>query len=141
MCTATEIEAEFAHVAGNAYSILTQLREAAPNAQIVLIGLYNPYPTVLPAPGGDATTAALNKALATVASEVSDTSFANPQPPFNPSILTGAPETADLPTICAFTAMCPGGTFDPTSPEADIHPTNLGYGVMAGVLGVAFYTH
>jgi lysophospholipase L1-like esterase len=140
-CTPAEIEAEFAHIAGNAYSILAQLRAAAPNAQIVLIGLYNPYPTVLPAPGGDATTAALNKALATVASDVPDTSFANPQPPFNPSILTGAPETTDLPTICAFTAMCPGGTFDPTSPEADIHPTNLGYGVMATVLGVAFYTH
>jgi hypothetical protein len=47
----------------------------------------------------------------------------------------------DLPTICAFTAMCPGGTFNPASPNADIHPTKLGYGVMAGVLGVDFFTH
>ena len=109
--------------------------------QIVLIGLYNPYPTVLPAPGGDKTTAALNTALASVAASVPDTSFANPEPPFNPSILTGGAETTDLPTICAFTAMCPGGTFNPTSPNADIHPTTLGYGVMASVLGVDFFTH
>ncbi len=140
-CAPAEVEAEFGHIAANVYSILTQLRAAAPKAQIVLIGLYNPYPTVLPAPGGDATTAALNAALASVAGSVSGTSFANPEPPFNPSIVTGKPETTDLPTICAFTAMCPGGTFNPTSPNADIHPTTLGYGVMAGVLGVDFFTH
>ncbi|HTD09247.1 MAG TPA: GDSL-type esterase/lipase family protein [Solirubrobacteraceae bacterium] len=140
-CSPAEIEAEFGHIAANVYSILTQLHGAAPKAQIVLIGLYNPYPTVLPAPGGDKTTAALNTALASVAASVPDTSFANPEPPFNPSILTGGAETTDLPTICAFTAMCPGGTFNPTSPNADIHPTTLGYGVMAGVLGVDFFTH
>ncbi|HEY4812893.1 MAG TPA: SGNH/GDSL hydrolase family protein [Solirubrobacteraceae bacterium] len=140
-CSPAEIEAEFGHIAANVYSILTQLHAAAPKAQIVLVGLYNPYPTVLPAPGGDKTTAALNTALASVAASVPDTSFANPEPPFNPSILTGGAETTDLPTICAFTAMCPGGTFNPASPNADIHPTTLGYGVMAGVLGVDFFTH
>jgi lysophospholipase L1-like esterase len=140
-CSPAEVEAEFGHIAGNVFSILTQLHAAAPNAQIVLIGLYNPYPTVLPAPGGDKTTAALNTALQNVTADVPDTSFANPEPPFNPSIITGAPETADLLTICAFTAMCPGGTFNPTSPNADIHPTKLGYGVMATVLGVDFFSH
>ncbi|MGD1057538.1 MAG: SGNH/GDSL hydrolase family protein [Solirubrobacteraceae bacterium] len=140
-CTPAQIETEFGHIAANVYSILSQLHAAAPKAQIVLIGLYNPYPTVLPAPGGDKTTAALNTALAGVAAAVPDTSFANPEPPFNPSILTGAPETTDLLTICAFTAMCPGGTFNPTSPNADIHPTTLGYGVMAGVVAADFFTH
>ncbi len=140
-CSPAEVEAEFGHIAANVYSILAQLRAAAPKAQIVLIGLYNPYPEVLPAPGGDKTTAALNTALAGVAGKVPGTSFANPEPPFNPSILTGAPESTDLPTICAFTAMCPGGTYNPTSPNADIHPTTLGYGVMAGVVGVDFFTH
>ncbi len=140
-CTPAEVEAEFGHIAGNVFSILSQLHAAAPKAQLVLIGLYNPYPTVLPAPGGDKTTAALNAALAGVAAAIPSASFANPEPPFNPSILTGGPETIDLPTICSFTAMCPGGTFNPTSPNADIHPTNLGYGVMAGVVGVDFYTH
>jgi lysophospholipase L1-like esterase len=140
-CSPAEVEAEFGHIAGNVFSILSQLRAAAPKAQIVLLGLYNPYPTVLPAPGGDTTTAALNKALAGVAADVPGTSFANPEPPFNTSIVTGLPESTDLPTICAFTAMCPGGTFNPTSPNADIHPTTLGYGVMAGVVGVDFYSH
>jgi lysophospholipase L1-like esterase len=140
-CSPAEVEAELGHIAANVYSILTQLHAAAPKAQIVLIGLYNPYPTVLPSPGGDKTTAALNAALEHVATEIPDTSFANPEPAFNPSILTGAPETTDLTTICAFTAMCPGGTFNPTSPNADIHPTTLGYAVMAGVLGVDFLTH
>jgi lysophospholipase L1-like esterase len=140
-CSPAEVEAEFGHIAGNVYSILAQLHAAAPKAQIVLLGLYNPYPEVLPAPGGDKTTAALNTALASVAAAVPDTSFANPEPAFNPSIITGAPETTDLPTICAFTAMCPGGTYNPTSPNADIHPTTLGYAVMAGVLGVDFLTH
>lgn len=140
-CSPAAIEAEFGHIAANVYSILAQLHAAAPKAQIVLIGLYNPYPTVLPAPGGDKTTAALNTALAGVAASVPGASFANPEPPFNTSIVTGLPETTDLPTICAFTAMCPGGTFNPTSPNADIHPTTLGYAVMAGVLGLDFYTH
>lgn len=140
-CSPAEVEAEFAHIAGNVFSILSQLRAAAPKAQIVLLGLYNPYPTVLPAPGGDATTAALNKALAGVAADVPGTSFANPEPPFNTSIVTGLPEATDLATICTFTAMCPGGTFNPASPNADIHPTTVGYGVMAGVVGVDFFTH
>jgi lysophospholipase L1-like esterase len=139
-CSPAEVEAELGHIAANVHSILTQLHAAAPKAQVVLIGLYNPYPTVLPAPGGDRTTAALNTALASVAAAVPGTSFANPEPPFNPSIVIGAPETVDLPTICAFTAMCPGGTFNPTSPNADIHPTTLGYAVMAGVVEVDFFT-
>jgi lysophospholipase L1-like esterase len=140
-CSPAEVQDEFGHIAGNVYSILAQLRAAAPKAQIVLIGLYNPYPTVLPAPGGDATTAALNTALGNVAAAIPNTSFANPEPAFNTSIITGAPESSDLLTICTFTAMCPGGTFNPTSPNADIHPTTLGYAVMAGVLGADFLTH
>jgi lysophospholipase L1-like esterase len=140
-CSPAEVESEFGHIAGNVFSILSQLHAAAPKAQIVLIGLYNPYPTVLPAPGGDATTAALNNALAGVAAAIPGASFANPEPPFNTSIVTHLPESTDLATICAFTAMCPGGTFNPTSPNADIHPTKLGYGVMAGVVGIDFATH
>jgi lysophospholipase L1-like esterase len=140
-CTPAQVEAEFAHIGSNVYSILTQLRAAAPNAQIVLVGLYNPYPLVLPAPGGDKTTAALDAVLAGVAAKVSNTSFANPEPPFNPYIVLGGSEGIDLPTICALTAMCPGGTYNPASPEADIHPTTAGYATMATVLGAEFFTH
>ena len=97
----------------------------------MLVGTYNPYPTVLPPPGGDRDLAALNSLLASTAAAVPGASFANSEPSFNPSILLGGPETLDLPTVCAFTAMCPGGRFNPASPRADIHPTKLGYTVMA----------
>ena len=138
-CTVAQVGAEFGKIGANVYSILAQLRAAAPNAQIVLIGYPNVYPTVLT--GGDKTLAAFNGVLAGVAAKVPGTSFANYEPLFNPSLITGGPETGDLPTICAFTAMCPGGTFNPTSPLADIHPTKLGYAVIAGVVTVDFLTH
>jgi lysophospholipase L1-like esterase len=138
-CTEAEVGGEFVKIATNVGSILGQLRAAAPKAQIVLIGAYNPFPTVVP--GGDKVQAALNSLLEGVAAKVPNASFANTLPVFNPSLITGGPETQDIPTICAFTAMCPGGKFNPASPEADIHPTNLGYAVMAGVVGASFLTH
>jgi hypothetical protein len=46
---------------------------------------------------------------------------------FNPAGSTGHAETGDVATICALTGMCPGGTFNPASASADIHPTDLGY--------------
>jgi lysophospholipase L1-like esterase len=140
-CTTAQVEAEFAHIAGNVGYILGTLRAAAPNAQIVVIGNYNPYPTILPSPGGDKTTAALNEVLAGVTAKVPGASFTSVEPAFNPSLTTGGPETQDIPTVCAFTAMCPGGTFNPASPEADIHPTKLGYQVMAGFETADFLTH
>jgi len=138
-CTEAQVGAEFVKIATNVGSILGQLRAAAPKAQIVVIGAYNPFPTVVP--NGDKTQAALNSLLEGVTSKVPNASFANTLPVFNPSLITGGPETQDIPTICAFTAMCPGGTFNPASPQADIHPTTLGYAVMAGVIGASFLTH
>ncbi len=138
-CTEAETAAEYVHITENVYYILTQLRAAAPNAQIVLIGAYNPFPTVVA--GGDKALAGFAKLLAGAAAKVPGTSFANSEPPFNPSSIFGGPETIDIPVICTFTAMCPGGKFNPTSPEADIHPTKIGYAVMAGVIGFSFFTH
>jgi lysophospholipase L1-like esterase len=140
-CTEAKVSEEFGEIAGNVGQILGELRAAAPNAQIVVIGNYNPYPTVLPAPGGDKTEALLNQTLASVTAKVPGASFTSVEPAFNPSLITGGPETQDIPTICAFTAMCPGGTFNPTSPEADIHPTKLGYQVMAGFEAADFLSH
>jgi lysophospholipase L1-like esterase len=133
-CTEAQFVSEFQTIAGNLANILNQLHGAAPKAQIVVIGSYNPFPG-FPTPGGDLLEAALNSSLATVAASFPRTSFANTEPVFNPSLLTGGPESGDLPTICAFTAMCPGGTFNP---NGDIHPTKLGYEVMAGVVNAAF---
>jgi lysophospholipase L1-like esterase len=140
-CSESQVAGEFGKIAGNVFSILSQLRAAAPNAQIVVIGNYNPYPTILPPPGGDKTLAALNGALAGVTAKVPGASFTSVEPAFNPSLITGGPETQDIPAICAFTAMCPGGTFNPASPEADIHPTKLGYRVMGGFEAADFLSH
>ena len=136
-CTEERVRGEIAQIAANVYWILTQLRSAASKAQIVLIGLYNPYPTVIGTAGtGDRFVAAFNAAQAAVAAKVPGTRFANPEPPFNPSLLTGAPEASDLRTICLLTGMCPGGTFDVAG---DFHPSNYGYRVIAGVLALAFF--
>ncbi len=64
-------------------------------------------------------------------------SFADPLPVFNPASVTGGSELADIPSICLFTNMCPGGTFNPVSPLADIHPTDAGYATLAGIVAAA----
>ncbi len=140
-CTPGQIEAEIGHVVGNVGSILAQLRAAAPKAKIIFVSQYNPYPTVLQPEGtGDATVEALNSALKATAANFG-VSFANTARAINFAGTHGGPESKDIRTVCAFTAMCPGGTFNPASPEADIHPTKLGYAVMAGVVGAAYLSH
>ncbi len=125
----------------NVGSILAQLRAAAPKAKIIFVSQYNPYPTVLQPEGrGDATVEALNGALKAVAANYG-VSFADTTRAINFSGTHGGPEAGDIRTVCAFTAMCPGGAFNPASPEADIHPTKLGYAVMAGVIGTTYLSH
>jgi lysophospholipase L1-like esterase len=137
-CTEEQVAAEIGHVVTNIGSILGQLRAAAPKAKIVFVSQYNPYPTVLSPEGrGDATVEALNTAIKGVASTLG-VRFANTARVINFSGTHGGPEAGDIPTVCAFTAMCPGGTFNPASPEADIHPTKAGYAAMAAVTAVAY---
>jgi lysophospholipase L1-like esterase len=116
-CIAAHAPALFNHIAGNLAAILTQLRAAAPHAQIILLGLYNPFGANIA--GGDALTAQLNETEATVASGFG-ARFANPQPLFNP------PGKLEQPTLCLLTNIC--------TPLVDIHPTTLGYAVLAGVV-------
>ncbi len=140
-CSNEEVEAEIGHVVKNVGFILAQLRAAAPQAKIIFVSQYNPYPTVLQPEGtGDATVEALNGAIKNVAANFG-VGFANTARAINFSGTHGGPEKGDIRTVCAFTAMCPGGTFHPASPEADIHPTKLGYGVMAGVIGATYLAH
>lgn len=140
-CSQGQIEAEIGHVTANVGYILAQLRAAAPNAKIIFVSQYNPFPTVLEPEGtGDATVEALNGALKAVAA-THGVRFANTARVINFSGTHGGPEAGDIPTVCAFTAMCPGGKFNPASPNADIHPTKAGYAVMAGVVGVAYLAH
>ncbi|MBS1862754.1 MAG: SGNH/GDSL hydrolase family protein [Actinobacteria bacterium] len=137
-CSEAEVEAEIGHVVTNIGFILSRLRAAAPTARIVFVSQYNPYPTVLTPEGrGDATVEALNGAIKSVAAGFG-VKFANTARVINFSGTHGGPEAGDIPTVCAFTAMCPGGTFDPASPEADIHPTKAGYAAMATVVGAAY---
>lgn len=145
-CIAAGLPGTYAHIAQNLGSILAQLRQAAPHAEIVVLGLYNPYPAVIqpPLPGGDQLTAQLNGLLKQV-TIAAGARFGDPLRLFNPASRNSAlPETNDLLTICAFTFMCPGPTspsnpfgYNPSSPSADIHPTDLGYAVLAGVVGKA----
>jgi len=139
-CTEAQVGALFAKTAGNVAVILSQLKAAAPKAEVIMVGIYDPFPLTLPAPGADKVLAEFDGALESAAKAVG-ASFANPEPEFNPSYILGLPEKTDLTTICAFTAMCPGGTYSPTSPLADIHPTSLGYEVMAGVVAFDYLTN
>jgi lysophospholipase L1-like esterase len=118
-------------IAGNVTQIVGALRKAAPKAKIVYLGLYNPYPATLP--GGDGLSKALNATLKTAVTGLG-ARFADPLPVFNPTSVTGAPETGDIPSICKLTNMCPGGTYSPTSPAADIHPTDAGYLALAQIM-------
>ncbi len=137
-CSEAEVAAEIGHVVSNVGLILAQLRAAAPTAKIVFVSQYNPYPTVLSPEGrGDATVEALNTAIQGVAATFG-VKFANTARVINFSGTHGGPEKGDIPTVCALTAMCPGGTFNPASPEADIHPTKAGYAAMAAVTAAAY---
>jgi lysophospholipase L1-like esterase len=116
-CIAAGAPATFEHIAGNLTLILGDLRAAAPNAQIIVLGLYNPFGETLA--GANELTAKLNATLATVAAGV-HASFADPLPFFNP------PGALERPAICLLTNMC--------TEFVDIHPTNLGYKVLAGLV-------
>jgi lysophospholipase L1-like esterase len=115
-CIEEHAPALFAHIAANLGYILAQLHAAAPSARIIVLGLYNPFGETIP--GADALTAKLNELESSVAAGVG-ARFADPLPLFDPS---GALEA---PTICLLTNMC----FD-----QDIHPTDLGYAVLGGLV-------
>ncbi len=121
-CVIKEAPALFAHIAANLGLILTDLRGADPHATIVVLGLYNPFGEKLP--GGNALTAQLNEVMDKVAEAVG-ARFADPLPVFNP------PGKLEEPTICLLTNMC-------NTPE-DIHPTDLGYGVLAGLIAKQYF--
>jgi lysophospholipase L1-like esterase len=128
VCIAAGAPAVFAKIGGNLALILGDLRAAAPRAQIIVLGLYNPFGETIP--GADALTAQLNGVEAGVAASVG-ARFADPLPFFNP------PGPREAPTICLLTNMC--------TPLVDIHPTDLGYKVLGGVvlhqyvLGLPFF--
>jgi lysophospholipase L1-like esterase len=116
-CIEEHAPALFAHVAGNLGLILTDLRGAAPHAKIIVLGLYNPFGETIP--GADALTAKLNELESSVATSVG-ARFVDPLPVFNP------PGKLEQVTLCTLTNIC-------TSLK-DIHPTDLGYAVLGGLV-------
>ena len=133
-CIASGLPAAFGNAANNLNTILTRLQAKAPNARYVVLGLYNPYPGVINVGGltGNDATKQLNGLLKSVAT-AHGARFANPLPVLNPSSnVAGASEALDVPVICKLTGMCPGGTYNPAT--GDIHPTDLGYGIIGGLV-------
>jgi lysophospholipase L1-like esterase len=116
-CIEEHAPALFAHVVGNLGLILADLRGSAPHAKIIVLGLYNPFGETIP--GADALTAKLNALEASVAASVG-ARFADPLPVFNP------PGKLEQVTLCTLTNIC-------TSLK-DIHPTDLGYAVLGGLV-------
>jgi lysophospholipase L1-like esterase len=116
-CIEAGAPAEFAHIGANLGLILGKLRAAAPRAEIIVLGLYNPFGSKIT--GGNELTAALNRVIAGAAASVG-ARFADPLPIFNP------PGALEQPTICLLTNMC--------TPLVDIHPTDLGYAALAGLV-------
>jgi lysophospholipase L1-like esterase len=133
-CIVAGMTSQFNTIASNINTILNNLQAVAPNANYAVMGLYNPYPTLLNVgpTTGDGAVAQLNSMIRQVANQ-HHAHFVDPLPVFNPSGSSGGPETGDVPVICALTGMCPGGTFNPGSPLADIHPTKDGYKALASL--------
>jgi lysophospholipase L1-like esterase len=111
----------------NLAQILPALRQAAPNAQIMLIGLYNPFAAA------DASTNTLAMALNQVLQQTAAATgaiFVDTLTTFN---LTGAQPQ----TICALTLFC--------TADQDIHPSDAGYLELARLTwnasGLAKYAH
>jgi lysophospholipase L1-like esterase len=106
----------FAHIQANLSTILARLRQAAPYAEIIVLGYYNPLAAT--APGTDIVVQQLNARLAQAAAQ-NRARFVDPLPVFNPAV-------NETPTICSLTLIC--------TPEQDIHPSDLGYQKLADLV-------
>jgi lysophospholipase L1-like esterase len=103
-----------ANLSTNYGQILARLRKAAPNAEIIALGLYNPFFTVDPS---NSLATAVNQIIQQAA-QANRARFADSLPAFN---LT-APQPA---TLCALSFICTAG---------DIHPTDQGYQVISNIM-------
>lgn len=107
-----------AQYAARLRSILGALRAAAPNAEIIVVGAYDP--NVGAFGFADPLFASVNAAQSTEAAAVR-ARFANPFPVFNPQ----GDEAAETAAICALTLICSRG---------DGHPSDAGYRALADVV-------
>jgi lysophospholipase L1-like esterase len=133
-CVATGMAAAQNTIVNNNKAILEALQAVTPASasNYVVMGLYNPYPTLINVAGstGDGVIAGLNAKIKAVA-EAHGAHFVNPLPVINPSGTAGGPESGDIASVCALTLMCPGGTYNPAT--GDIHPSDKGYAALASL--------
>jgi lysophospholipase L1-like esterase len=102
-------------------AILRQLRAAAPGAEIIVVGAYDPDIGVFAF--ADPLFTQLNQAQQAAAATVR-ARFADPFPAFNPQ----GDETAETAAICALTLLCA---------EGDGHPSDAGYRALVGIVWAA----
>ena len=102
-------------------SILSQLRAAAPDAEIIVVGAYDP--NVGAFAFADPLFTAVNQAQQAAAAAMR-ARFADPFPVFNPQGNDAAETTA----ICTLTLLCT---------EGDGHPSDVGYRALADIVWVA----
>jgi len=101
-------------------SILRQLRAAAPNAEIIVVGAYDP--NIGAFAFTDPLFTQLNQAQQAAAATVR-ARFADPFPAFNPQ-----GDLAETTAICTLTLLCS---------EGDGHPSDAGYRALAGIVWAA----
>jgi lysophospholipase L1-like esterase len=109
----TCIQAGIANVATNMRTILTDVRDAAPSAEIIVMEYYNPLAVI--APASNAFAQSLNSVIAADAAEVRGR-LADAFTPFNLAAVEPG-------TLCALTLFC--------TPLHDIHASDAGYLVIA----------
>src|SRR5262245_2229093 len=125
-CFAKAFPALLARLSANYTTILDRLRRAAPDAEIITLGFYNPFAIVDPATNVVVET--IDQVVQQIAA-ANRARLANPFEAFN--VASPQPQT-----LCALTLVC---SF------RDIHPTDLGYQVIADVMwkasGYARFEH
>jgi lysophospholipase L1-like esterase len=117
-CFAQAFPALLARLSANYTAILDRLRRAAPDAEIITVGFYNPFAVV--DPSTNVVVESINQRVQQVAA-ANRSNFANPFVSFN--LASPQPQI-----LCALTFVC---TFP------DIHPTDLGYQVISDVIWAA----
>ena len=105
------------NLAFNYNKILSRLRSAAPNAEIIVVGLFNPFAAADPT----GITTLLSTSINDIFEEIAAANRARVADPFDTFNVT-PPQPQ---TLCALTFFCS---------TADIHPTDLGYKVLADVI-------
>jgi lysophospholipase L1-like esterase len=121
-CVQANAPAFIAGFAERISGILAQLRSAAPDAEIIVTGAWDPYITMLALV--DPLYQAVNKATAEAAA-ANRARFADPFPIFNPQ--GGLP--AEVQSLCRLTLLCT---------QNDSHPSDAGYQALADAVFEVF---